>query len=128
SARSRALADLGGEAGRDPRERDWGRSGFSLRKFSCATTFSGVAGYRFPYLQRWLVRGPNLPSPTSGGSVRNVRRGGCGRAAPPSIWVVVRLAPLRVGDLFLAGGNVSVGLTWPMGARGVPDAHRPPSR
>ncbi len=35
----------------------------------------------------WLARGPNLPSPTSGGSVRiKDRRGGCGRAAPSSVF------------------------------------------
>ena len=55
--------------GRDPRGRGRGRLWNSLRKFA-DTTFS-YSGLALPYL-RWLARGPNLPSPTSGGSVRNV--------------------------------------------------------
>src|SRR5579884_222328 len=43
----------------------------SLRKFSTGATFSGVAGHHpSPTSGDDPSRGPNLPSPTSGGSVR----------------------------------------------------------
>ena len=55
--------------------------------FRCSGPFAS------PTFSGGSARGPNLPSPTSGGSVRNVRRGGCGRAAPPSFsWRVPGLA------------------------------------